>query len=389
MAVSVCGIVLLACGTADAAGLSSSVNAFAFDLFGKLRSGDDNLFISPLSAAAALAMAHAGARGQSAQEMAKVLHLPEQTSAVHDGFEALFDELNAARGSDCRLLVANAAWPHAAAHLLPEYVALVRSRYDAIVQTLDFTSAAREAENVINRWVADRTENTIKQLIPQGTIDLQTRLVLTNAVYFKGAWAERFALELTVDAPFTLSNGEKVTVRMMHRTGSFGHARVDRVQLVELPYATETLSMVVLLPDDPNGLDQLEKSITAEAFAQWAALLKPTQIAVYIPRFKSSSDFRLDDALKALGMRDAFSQAKADFEGMTGKKDLFIGGVFHSSFVDVNEAGAEAAGATGVVMNLKSGAHSVFKADHPFLYVIRHIPSNCILFLGRMAKPQI
>jgi serpin B len=175
---------------------------------------------------------------------------------------------------------------------------------------------------------------------------------------------------------------------MMQHTGSFGYARVDRVQVLELPYATGTLSMVVLLPDDPGGLGQLEKSITAETFVQWMALLKPIQVAVHIPRFKSASDFRLDDALKALGMLDAFSQAKADFEGMTGKKDLFVGGVFHSSFVDVNEEGTEAGGASGAVMKLKSGAVPVFKADHPFLYVIRHIPSNCILFLGRMARPQ-
>jgi len=369
-----------------------SVNAFAFDVYGKLDARDGNVFFSPLSAATALAMTYAGAQGRTATEIAKVLRLTEKPPEVHYEFGALLSELNAVRASKCRLLSANALWAHAGTLFLEPYLNLVRSRYDATVDELDFGSAPQKAEDKINRWVEERTENTVTRLIPPGTVDPQTRLVLTNAVYFKGAWQERFSPELTHDAPFILSDGGTTTVRMMHRTGSFRHARANGLQVLELPYDAGTLSMVLLLPDEPNGLDRLERLMNAEMFSQWTAALKPSQLEIYIPRFKSSSDYRLDGTLKALGMIDAFSSLKADFSGMTGKKDLFVGAVFHSSFVEVNEEGTEAAGASGVVMRLKSGAPKplpVFRADHAFVYVIRHVPSNCIVFLGRMAKPQL
>lgn len=387
-----CGMVPLVSATAWASSsISSSVNAFALNVYGRLDPRGGNVFFSPLSAATALAMTYAGAHGQTAEQMAKVLCLTEKPPAVHYAFGALLSELNAASTPACTLMTANALWAHVGARFLEEYVKAVASRYDATLKELDFASAPEQASETINRWVADRTQNTVTRLVPPGTIDSQTRMVLTDAVYFKGAWEESFPPEFTQDAPFTLASGEKTIVPMMHRTGNFRHAAADGVQVLELSYETGALSMVVLLPDQPDGLARLEQSLTTETLSRWTAGLKPTQMAVYIPRFKSSSDYRLDDVLKALGMVDAFSPMKADFEAMTGRKDLFIGAVFHSCFVDVNEEGTEAAGASGVVIKLKSGAAKVvpvFRADHPFVYVIRHVPSNCILFLGRMARPQ-
>jgi serpin B len=217
-----------------------------------------------------------------------------------------------------------------------------------------------------------------------------TRLVLTNAIYFKGKWATPFKPEQTQEAPFTLLSGEKVNVPMMHQTAHFGYMETDTIQVLELPYVNNDLSMVILLPKKPDGVNELEKGLTSETITGWLAGLRKREVQVYVPRFKLTSEFSLAETLSAMGMPDAFS-TKADFSGITGNRDLFISAVVHKAYVEVNEEGTEAAAATGVAMKLTAVAPPppVFRADHPFVFLIRDNQTGSILFLGRTANPSL
>ncbi len=359
---------------------------FALELYDQLRKEDGNLFFSPFSLSTALAMTYAGARENTAAEMARVLHFELAPERLHPAFAELQRKLDVSQDKDAgyRLHVANALWPQEGYAFLPEFFELCRTHYRAGLQTVDYAGATEEARQTINRWVEQRTEDKIKELLKPGILTPLTTLVLTNAIYFKGDWAAQFDPDKTQDAPFTLLDGKQVSVPLMNQTGEFGYAEDADVQVLELPYAGEALSMVVLLPREPDGLPALEKSLDARKLADWLAKLRPRTVRVALPRFKMTSEFQLNEVLQAMGMRDAF--AEADFSGMTGARDLFIGAVVHKAFVDVNEEGTEAAAATAVVM-LRSSLPPPFRADHPFLFLIRDTRSGSILFLGRVINP--
>ncbi|MDP6439518.1 MAG: serpin family protein, partial [Candidatus Brocadiia bacterium] len=258
----------------------------------------------------------------------------------------------------------------------------------------------------INAWVEEETKEKIKDLIPKGVLNEMTRLVLTNAIYFKGDWASQFDKKLTADAPFTLADGKKVQVAMMHRKGDYRYldAREPRgillpahrytemgaFQALELPYVKDELSMLVLLPSTADGLPALEKSLTAERLDALLSAMREREVQVYLPRFKLTYKVGLSETLKSMGMTDAFSLPPADFSGMDGAKDLFISAVLHKAFVDVNEEGTEAAAATGIVVGITSVRLMpiVFRADHPFLFLIRDNKSGSILFMGRLVNPE-
>jgi len=212
---------------------------------------------------------------------------------------------------------------------------------------------------------------------------------LTNAIYFKGKWATQFKPEQTKDAPFTLSGGDKVNVPMMSQTGKFSYMETDDLQVLEQPYVNNDLSMVILLPKKPDGVNGLEKEMTGENLSGWLAKLRKREVQVSLPRFKMTSEFSLAETLGSMGMPDAFS-AKADFSGMTSNRELFISAVVHKAYVEVNEEGTEAAAATGVTMQLTSipAPPPVFKADHPFVFLIRDNQTGSILFIGRTANPK-
>lgn len=381
-------------------------NRFALELYAKLREQKGNLFFSPYSISAALAMTYAGARGETEAQMAKVLHFPtvlvekgppssagwrvRDRERFHSAFGAIIKDLNAkGEKGNYELSVANALWGQQGYGFLAEFLELIEAKYGGKLNEVDFITATEAARQTINAWVEKETKDKIKDLIQQGMLNSMTRLVLTNAIYFKGNWARQFEEDKTKETPFTLISGEKVDVPMMNQTAEFNYMKTEDFQGLELPYVDDELSMIILLPKETDGLIGFEKSLTAENLSKWLVRLRKREVIVSIPKFKETCQFRLADVLKQMGMTDAFL-AKADFSGMNGKRDLFISAVIHKAFVDVNEEGTEAAAATAVVGVTAVGPKEipVFRADHPFLFLIRDNDSGSILFIGRMMNPK-
>ncbi|UCE99594.1 MAG: serpin family protein [Planctomycetota bacterium] len=363
-------------------------NRFALDLYEKLQKQEGNLFFSPFSISTALAMTYAGARGETEKQMSKLLHFSLSGEKVHSTFGALLKDLNA-RGEKggYELTVANALWGQRGYGFLKEFLGLVKTEYGSSLNEVDFAGATEAARQTINDWVKKETRDKIKELIGPGVLDSLTRLVLTNAIYFKGNWAKQFKEEDTQDAPFTLLSGTKVNVPMMNRTGDFNYMETEEFQGLELPYVDNELSMIILLPKEIDGLGGLEKTLTTEKLSR----LSQREVIVSVPKFRMTSKFGLADVLKSMGMKDAFVLSAADFSGMDGTKELFISAVIHKAYVDVNEEGTEAAAATGVKMRLTAVGpreKTVFRADHPFLFLIRDNHSGSILFLGRLMNPK-
>ena len=380
-------------------------NKFALELFAKLQSAKGNLFFSPYSISTALAMVHAGARNKTESQMAGVLHFPVSANRSTDSsskslldrpqfalaFGKIIQDLNnRGQKEDYTLSVANALWGQKDYGFLQEFLELIESSYAGRLNEVDFVRAAETARQTINAWVEKKTDNKIKNLIAEGVLDSMTRLVLTNAIYFKGNWARQFKENRTKDAPFTLSDGRKIDVAMMNQKAKFGYMETDTFQALKLPYVDEELSMVILLPKQFDALDEFEKTLTPENLTQWLTKIHKREVVVFVPKFKMTSQFSLASVLKSMGMKDAFSP-KADFSGINGKRDLFISAVIHKAYVEVNEEGTEAAAATGVVMRLTSIGPApipVFRADHPFLFLIRDNLTGGILFIGRVANPK-
>jgi len=363
--------------------------AFALDLYGKLKDAEGNLFFSPYSISTALAMTYAGARGDTEKQMAEVLHFTLDQKGLHPAFSHLEAQLNAAQGKEgIELNVANSLWAQKDYIFLGEFLDLTKKYYGTVLSLLDFKKACEAARKKINAWVEEKTKNKIKDLIKPGVLDSLTRLVLTNAIYFKGNWESQFKKSKTEESPFWLAPGKSINVPMMNQKQNFNYMENDSLQMLELPYVGNDLSMIVLLPKNLDGLVQLESTLSVKNLTTWMDLLREREILVFLPKFKMSSQFSLDKMLASMGMHDAFT-GKADFSGMTGKKDLYISAVIHKAFVDVNEEGTEAAAATAVAMRLLSmpAPPPVFKADHPFIFLIRHNPSESILFLGRVVDP--
>jgi serine protease inhibitor len=390
---------VMACTAADKSNstlITEGNNKFALELYQKLQSQPGNLFLSPYSISTALAMTYAGARGETESQMAKTLQFPTPTISkeqFHNTFSNIVRQLNqAGEKGGYELVVTNALWGQKDCKFLPEYLTLVKTNYAGNLQQVDFAKQTEEARKTINAWVENQTKNKIKELIKPKPeiITNMTRLVLTNTIYFKGKWAEQFKPEQTKDRPFTLLDGQKINVQMMNQTGKFGYTETNDVQLLEMPYVNNDLSMVILLPKKLDGVKEVEKELTIDNLTNWLAGLSKQEIQVFIPRFKLTCEFELSKILDAMGMPDAFSE-KADFSGMTGDLSLFIKAVVHKAYVDVNEEGTEAAAATGVVLSRKSipAPPPVFRADHPFIFLIRDNHTGSILFMGRVANPAL
>ena len=385
---------------ANAALVAAANNAFAADLYQKLAAAEGNLFFSPNSVETALVMTYAGARDRTAEQMAAVLHLPAKDAGVHAAFGAFLKDLNAEKGPDGKprgyqLSVANALWGQDGYGFLPEFMKTVKTNYGAGLSEVDFVKDTEGARRTINTWAEKETRDKIKDLIKPGVLKDDTKLVLTNAIYFKSQWASTyFAKENTKDEPFYPKPDTKITVPMMHAWGEFPYAAGDAFQAVKTDYRGHELAMIVLLPKKVDGMAALEKSLTPDLIKG----LKWTQndvVDLSLPKFKMTEEFELAPTLAVMGMADAFSVSAADFSGMTGRRELFISNVIHKAFVDVNEEGTEAAAATAVavspsamVMPEAPKPPIVFKADHPFLFLIRHEKSGAILFMGRVANPK-
>jgi len=377
----------------DEALLVEGNSAFAFELYQALKGEEGNLFYSPYSISLALAMTYAGARNETAQQMANTLDFILEQERLHPAFNWLDAELasrgEGAEGKDgegFRLNIVNAIWGQKDYEFLTEFLDVLAENYGTGLRILDFITEPEESRVTINDWVNNQTEGRIKDLIPPGAVDALTRLVLTNAIYFNAAWENPFDEDMTADGPFYLLDGGQVSVPMMKQTEWFGYTEGEGYQAVELPYDGNELSMVILLPEAGN-FEAFEEGLQAQQVCDIISGLQFTGVALTMPQFEFDSKFTLRDTLAEMGMPIAFSSA-ADFSGMTGNRDLFISAVIHKAFVSVDEAGTEAAAATAVVkMSAAPGFPVEVTIDRPFIFLIRDIDTGAILFIGRVMNP--
>jgi serpin B len=364
-------------------------NQFAFDLYSSIRNeASGNIFFSPYSIFVACAMAYEGARGQTAAEMQSVFHFPDDNATLRSSIAAIDNELNE-NDANSILRVANALWVQKDYPLLDEYLAVIENYYAGNATNVDFRGANEQTRQTINAWVENKTENMINDLIPQGELDPSTVLLLTNAIYFNGTWVQPFNADETRNETFTVSENQTVEVPMMSSSdgSAFNYAEEPNLQILEMPYQGGNLSMLVLLPKDGN-LASLEDSLTLEKLDQWRRELGPRPVDVYFPRFNLTAASDLSENLKAMGMPSAFFPGTANFSGMDGTRNLYIGSVIHKAYINVNEKGTEAAAATAVcVLCCCVTQTPVFLADHPFMFMILDRTTGTILFMGSVVNP--
>jgi serpin B len=375
---------------ADTVAVVRGNNQTAVDLYAQLRDKDGNLFFSPYSMSTALAMTYAGARNETAKEMATALHFPLELDRLAPAFGSLYKRINGdEKKRGYQLSTANALWGQKDYKFLPDFLKLTRSNFGAGLEEVDFINATEPSREKINRWVEKETREKIKDLMPRGSITGDTRLVLTNAIYFKGDWEEQFKKDLTREELFKLGGEKTVKVPLMNRTSKVNYFEGDTFQALEMPYKGKELSMVVLLPKKVDGLPDFEKELTADKLATWMTRLRSREVMIALPKFKMTSQFSMNDVLSRMGMKKAFVPGGADFSGINGATNLFISAVMHKAYVEVNEEGTVAAAATGIGFKTTSlpPPKPVFRADHPFLFLIRDVQSGSILFLGRLVNP--
>ena len=367
--------------------------AFGLHLYGQLRARG-NLILSPYSISSALAMTYAGARGQTALQMEQALRFQNGMTNLHSTFQQLNESLNALR-EDGKLEVslANSLWPMKRYALKDEFLTLIKAGYGAEITPLDFAKEAENSRMIINSWVDDQTRHKITDIIPPGGVDALTRLVLVNAIYFKGAWAHPFSESQTRIEDFRVNAATVIKSAFMRQTADFSYGENDQLQLIIIPYQKNRLEMAILLPRKPDGLEELEGGLAPDKLTVWRASVRREKVIVSLPKFKMTTSFELANPLQSIGMTDAFSPLRADFSGMDGhRRWLYISRVIHKAFIDVNETGTEAAAATAVTMRAtamrRESEPRVFRADHPFFFLIRDSLTGTILFLGRVAQPS-
>lgn len=372
--------------TGNAQRAATIINAFTTDLYQVLKSEQSNLFFSPYSISSALVMIYAGTRENTAQQLATALHLQQVN---HSDFSSLKQSLINTNTEDAyQLSIANAIWMQKNFLANPEFIYLLQDSYRAKLQLIDFEADVESARNKINGWTQEKTQQKIQDLLQPGIITEKTRLILTNAIYFKGNWLNAFNEEKTAPMSFKTTTNEQVEVATMFREDQFNYAEDQEVQLIELPYKTQGeqsgLSMVILLPKQIDKLTEVEQHID-----RWLSPnFKKEKVKLYLPKFNLTSEFDLKKVLETLGVVDAFDADQANLTGINDKEKLFISAVVHKAFIDVNEKGTEASASTAIVTATRSIAKvNEFRADHPFLFWIRDQQSGALLFMGRVINP--
>mgnify|MGYP000987491283 CR=1 FL=1 len=365
---------------------------FGLDLYAQVRAKPGNQAIAPSSVSTALSMTYAGAKGTTAEQMAKALHATLPSDQWHAARGALKEALTPKPGAPYQLLAADALWGQKGQPFQDDFLSLNRNHYQAGLCELDFASNPNGSCKTINAWVAKQTRDKIKDLLPESAITPLTRLVLTDALYFLGNWVNQFPESSTYDEPFLRAAEKSANVKMMHQTAQFGLIEDEIVQVLDLPYKGNALNMLVVLPKKVDGLSEVEADLSVAKLKQWQTALKAQKVSVSLPRFKVEVTTNLVAPLKSLGMTALFDMDQADLSGMAGRPhDLYVTDALQKVYVDVNERGTEAAAATAVVVGLRSAARPtpipVFRADHPFLFLIRHSETGSILFLGRISDP--
>ena len=387
----------------DVLALARGNNEFAFDLYARLAKKDGNVIFSPYSISTALAMTCAGARGATADEMEKTLHFPLKPERLHPAFADLSRRVAwAGRRGGGQLLIADSLWGQRDYPLRDDFLRLTRDDYGAEMRQVDFRDDTEGARQTINRWVEQKTQDMIRELLKPRVVDEDTRLVLVNAIYFRSLWWTPFSAGQTKEAPFRTAAGESVNVPMMHLTADFQYYEGDGVQVLELPYQGNRLSMVVILPRAVDGMAEVEKALTAARVEKWLTKPKGYEVIVTLPKFTTNCEFQLGSELRALGMPLAFQDGpagrpRADFSGISDRavrndRCLHISEVVHQARVEVTEEGTKAAAATAVVMaqpesDVVPPPRARFQADHPFLFLIQDRDTESVLFVGRVTRP--
>ena len=375
----------------------SANTLFAYDLYHTLSSdekyAEQNIFYSPYSISTALALTYEGAKGTTADEIRSVFHFPADDTVRQEGYANLISGLNSPDAA-YRLSTANALWAEETYSFLPAYTETAQRYYAAEVRNMNFLTAPDASRQTINGWVEDQTEDKITDLIPKGAITPLTRLVITNAIYFKGTWVLQFDENKTHQAAFVTGGGDSVTVDMMQRTDDdaiYPYAETDDLQILRMPYEHESgnaLSMLVLLPKDKD-ITNAETALGTTKLADAVSSMETRRVDVFFPKYSLETTYLLPETLGAMGMPTAF-RSDADFSGMDNTRFLYITDVIHKAFVEVNEEGTEAAAATGVIVGRAVSVERpvpVFRADHPFLFMITDDETGMLLFMGRVSDP--
>jgi serpin B len=369
--------------------IAPAMNDFTTASYKQLMGGDANLILSPFNIATALSMALAGARGQTAEEIQAVLHLHYDYDSALGAL--LADLTKAGNTGGNELHTANGLWVQKGFAIQPAFENTLTNNYHAPPTLLDFIANPEGARSQINRWAEEHTKEKIQNLLPAGSLGAQTRLVLTSAIYFYGKWQDPFVTSHTQPAPFTLPAGAATQANFMNQTSDFGYTETPSAQILEMRYAGTGMAFDVLLPTTLTGLPNLEKSLTPGNLTGWLGHLATRNVQVSLPKFRAESQFSLRKALSTMGMPTSFT-GKADFSGIDPKRSLAISEVVHKAFVDVSEQGTEAAAATGITMHATAMRMPeravVFRADHPFLFLIRDTRTGVILFIGRLMDPR-
>lgn len=366
--------------------LVESLNDFSFNFYNQIGTSEDgNVFFSPYSIFTALSMAYEGAKGNTSAQMKDVLNILQNDSAMLGSFGRIYNLLNQNQDG-YTISTANAFWAHEDYEFLQNYLHLLQNFYMAEANELDFGNNVEAAET-INNWIEEQTHDKIKDMIDSSVLSEMTKLVLTNAIYFKGLWASPFDPDNTFESDFELSTGSKVEVEMMSQESDFNYTETDDLKILELDYAGNNLSMIIVLPKE-NNISVAESAINDQNLSDWRNDFYELEINVQIPQFKFEKKYTLNDLLKEMGITDAFLPGIADFSGMDGTEYLYIGTAIHQSYIEVNEEGTEAAAATAIIMEATAiPDYKEFIADHPFVFLIQHKETGAILFMGRVMNP--
>ena len=370
--------------------LVESLNEFSFNFYDEIQASETgNIFFSPYSIFVAYSMTYEGSDGNTEIEMRNVLNILQNDSATLSSFGKIYNLLNQNQ-KGYTISTANAFWAHKDYKFLDSYIKLLKNYYLAEANELDFSKNVEAAE-IINSWIEKITHDKIKDMIEPDMLSDMTKLVLTNAIYFKGLWANPFDPENTYDGEFNLKSGQKIDIDMMrssHDSSDFNYTENDDLQVLKLYYSGNNLSMIIVIPKE-NDISIAESALTYENLTKWNSEFNETEVSVEIPKFKFEKKYNLNDIMMNLGIIDAFIPAGADFSKMDGTNWLFISKSLHQSFIEVNEEGTEAAAATANMMELTAMPDKkYFIADHPFVFLIQHEETGAILFMGKVIDPS-
>ncbi|ELW71268.1 Serpin B10 [Tupaia chinensis] len=370
--------------------LATSINKFALEFSKKLAESAEgkNIFFSPWGISTCLAMVYLGTKNTTAAQMAQECN-PGKVEEIHSDFQTLISEIT--KPSNAYILkAANRLYGEKTYPFKNKYLGDMKKYFGSEPQSVNFVEASDQIRKEINSWVESQTEGKIPNLLADDSVDSMTRMVLVNALYFKGTWEHQFSVQSTTEKPFRINKTISKPVQMMSLKEKLHIFHIENPQAMglQLYYKGRDLSLFILLPEDISGLEQLEKALTYERLNEWtsADMMELYEVQLQLPKFKLEESYDLKSTLSRMGMSDAFSQSKADFSGMAMGRNLFLSNVFHKSFVEVNEQGTEATAGTGseIVFRLRPLKYTV---DHPFLFFIRHNQTKSILFYGRFCSP--